>query len=108
MRRPFIEQATKGGNFKGDQSLEHNCDFVIKVVNGIAYHKGRFGPESEIPIFEQSLYDKNHNKPPLKAMVTESPKRESTIELQNVPAIHIPTEIPPFTLFSDGKNTTEL
>jgi len=27
-----ITQATKGGNFKGDQSLEHNCDFVVKIV----------------------------------------------------------------------------
>jgi hypothetical protein len=57
-----IVQATKGGNFKGDQSLEHNCDFVIKVVNGVAYHKGRFGPESELNIFAKDLYKKNEAK----------------------------------------------
>ena len=57
-----IVQATKGGNFKGDQSLEHNCDFVIKVVSGVAYHKGRFGPESELNIFAEDLYKKNENK----------------------------------------------
>jgi len=57
-----IVQATKGGNFKGDQSLEHNCDFVIKVVNGVAYHKGRFGPESELNIFAEDLYKKNEAK----------------------------------------------
>ena len=27
-----IVQATKGGNFKGNQALTHNCDFIIKVV----------------------------------------------------------------------------
>ncbi len=57
-----IVQATKGGNFKGDQSLEHNCDFVIKVVGGVAYHKGRFGPESELNIFAEDLYKKNEAK----------------------------------------------
>lgn len=78
-----IVQATKGGNFKGEQSLEHNCDFVIKVVNGIAYHKGRFGPESEIPIFEQSLYEKNDKK---KVMPT-TPTKEIlyNLELKTIP-----------------------
>lgn len=54
-----IVQATKGGNFKGDQALTHNCDFIIKVVGGIAYHQGRFGVASEISIFEEPLYEKN-------------------------------------------------
>ena len=54
-----IVQATKGGNFKGDQSLTHNCDFVIKVVDGVAYHAGRFQVASEIKIFEEPLYAKN-------------------------------------------------
>ncbi|MGZ6553397.1 MAG: hypothetical protein ACXVDV_12455, partial [Bacteroidia bacterium] len=54
-----IAQATKGGNFKGDQSLTHNCDFVIKVVDGVAFHEGRFGPVSEIKIFDEPLYKKN-------------------------------------------------
>ncbi len=54
-----IVQATKGGNFKGDQALTHNCDFIIKVVDGIAYHHGRFNVASEISIFEEPLYEKN-------------------------------------------------
>ncbi len=54
-----IVQATKGGNFKGDQALTHNCDFIIKVVDGIAYHHGRFNVASEIPIFEEPLYEKS-------------------------------------------------
>jgi hypothetical protein len=57
-----IVQATKSGNFKGDQGLTHNCDFVIKVIGGIAYHHGRFGPSSEINIFEGELYSKNNEK----------------------------------------------
>ena len=54
-----IVQATKGGNFKGDQALTHNCDFIIKVVEGVAYHTGRFNVASEIKIFEEPLYEKN-------------------------------------------------
>lgn len=54
-----------------------------------------FGPESEILIFEQPLYEENLNKTPLKALVTETPNKESTIELQRVPAINIPAEIFP-------------
>ena len=57
-----IVQATKGGNFKGDQALTHNCDFIIKIVAGIAYHTGRFGIASEIKIFEEPLYHKNKTK----------------------------------------------
>ncbi len=56
-----ITQATKSGNFKGDQSLTHNCDFIIKVVDGIAYQAGRFSPASEVNIFEKPLYEKNKN-----------------------------------------------
>lgn len=54
-----IVQATKSGNFKGDQALTHNCDFIIKVIAGIAYHEGRFNTSSEISIFESPLYEKN-------------------------------------------------
>lgn len=54
-----IVQATKGGNFKGDQALTHNCDFIIKVVAGVAYHSGRFNTITEINIFDQPLYEKN-------------------------------------------------
>src|ERR1035437_5955553 len=59
-----VAQATKGGNFKGDQSLTHNCDFVIKVMDGIAYQEGRFSPASEIKIFDEPLYQKNKKKIP--------------------------------------------
>lgn len=60
-RKSFIAivQATKGGNFKGDQALTHNCDFIIKVVDGIAYHTGRFNIATEKPIFESAWYEKN-------------------------------------------------
>ncbi len=54
-----IVQATKGGDFKGDQSLTHNCDFIIKVIKGVAYQEGRFNPNSEIKIFDEPLYEKN-------------------------------------------------
>jgi hypothetical protein len=54
-----IVQATKGGNFKGDQALTHNCDFFIKVVAGVAYHSGRFNTMTEINIFSGPLYEKN-------------------------------------------------
>lgn len=57
-----IVQATKGGNFKGSQALTHNCDLIIKVVKGVAYHEGRFGPASEELIFEGAWYEKNPNK----------------------------------------------
>jgi hypothetical protein len=57
-----IVQATKSGNFKGDQSLTHNCDFIIKVVEGIAYHSGRFNTTSQIEIFKTQLYEKNSSK----------------------------------------------
>jgi len=57
-----IVQATKGGTFKGDQALTHNCDFIIKVIEGIAYHEGRFGNTSQVKIFEEPLYKKNKNK----------------------------------------------
>lgn len=56
-----ITQATKGGTFKGDQALTHNCDFMIKVVDGVTYHSGRFNQASEIKIFEEPLYQKNKN-----------------------------------------------
>ena len=54
-----ICQATKSGNFKGDQAITHNCDFMIKIVAGIASQLGRFGPSAEMPIFDEPLYEKN-------------------------------------------------
>lgn len=55
-----ICQATKAGNFRGDQALTHNCDFIIEVVNGVAKHNGRFNSVSEIDIFAEPLYLKNN------------------------------------------------
>ncbi len=57
-----IVQANKSGSFKGDQALTHNCDFIIYVEEGIAYHQGRFGPASNIEIFKEPLYFKNKDK----------------------------------------------
>ena len=42
--------------------MTHDCDFIIKVEKGIAYHEGRFGPNSEVEIFKEPLYSKNTNK----------------------------------------------
>ncbi len=56
-----IVQATKSGDFRGEQSLTHNCDFIIKVAEGVAYQRGRFAPASEIKIFEGAWYKKNKN-----------------------------------------------
>jgi len=54
-----ICQATKTGNFKGDQSLTHNCDFIIEVINCVAYCEGRFNSSSTVEIFKEPLYQKN-------------------------------------------------
>ncbi len=77
-----VVQATKGGNFKGEQSLEHNCDFVIKVIEGVAYQKGRFAPASEINIFNEPLYKKNPN--PRKAHVS-TPELKPKEEIKKFP-----------------------
>lgn len=72
-----VAQATKGGNFKGSQALTHNCDFIIKVENGVAYHKGRFGPTSEEKIFEGDWHIKNPNKEDTAATSNTTPSREN-------------------------------
>jgi predicted ATP-dependent serine protease len=73
-----IVQVTKSGNFKGDQALTHNCDFIIKVIEGIAYHEGRFNTASEISIFDSPLYEKNPNKKAEKTLDTFKHKKEKT------------------------------
>jgi hypothetical protein len=72
-----VAQATKGGNFKGSQALTHNCDFIIKVENGVAYHKGRFGPTSEEKIFEGDWHTKNPNKVDTTTTSNVTPGREN-------------------------------
>lgn len=69
-----IVQATKGGNFKGDQGLTHNCDFIIKVVDGIAYHNGRFNTFTEVKIFDEILYEKNPEPRPTVEIVSDNEK----------------------------------
>lgn len=90
-----IVQATKSGNFKGDQALTHNCDFVVKVVAGVASHHGRFGPASEIKIFQEALYEKNMAKPKSHPVVknNESNHIKGTIQLPKPSEITISEEM---------------
>jgi predicted ATP-dependent serine protease len=37
-----INQATKNGSARGSLVMEHNCDIIIEVIQGVAYHRGRF------------------------------------------------------------------
>lgn len=37
-----VQQATKGGQFRGSQEYAHNCDIIIEVIAGVAHHQGRF------------------------------------------------------------------
>ena len=37
----YIVQSTKGGDFKGGQNIAHEVTSMIKVVEGVAYQKGR-------------------------------------------------------------------
>lgn len=86
-----IVQATKGGNFKGDQALTHNCDFIIKVVQGVASHSGRFNTSTEINIFDEPLYKKNPD-PRKKTMPLYVPNNDSTKENVSVEKIESPIE----------------
>lgn len=60
VRRPdlsilLVVQITKGGNFKGDQSLEHEVDTVVKVTHeGATTIKNRFQPLSSVAVFDDS------------------------------------------------------
>ncbi|GAA4456994.1 hypothetical protein [Rurimicrobium arvi] len=45
-----IFHATKDGKFRGGQTFAHDADIVIRVEDGIAHARGRYGPPSEIPI----------------------------------------------------------
>lgn len=48
-----IQQATKQGFARGSQEFAHNSDIIIEVVDGVAYAQGRFGPPSEMQIFDR-------------------------------------------------------
>jgi hypothetical protein len=61
-----IQQATKGGQFRGSQEYAHNCDMIVEVVSGVAHQIGRFQAASEYQIFkqpEQSADDKKQAEP---------------------------------------------
>ena len=47
-----VQQATKGGQFRGSQEYAHNCDIIIEVIAGTAQQQGRYQVHSEMPIFD--------------------------------------------------------
>lgn len=51
-----IQQATKGGQFRGSQQFAHNCDIIIEVIQGVAHHTGRYAAPSEMNIFENPQF----------------------------------------------------
>ena len=57
-----IQQATKGGQFRGSQEYAHNCDIVVEVIDGIAYQRGRFQAASEFVIFKEPEEKKDEKK----------------------------------------------
>lgn len=48
-----IQQATKGGQFRGSQEYAHNCDMIVEVISGVAHQIGRFQAASEYQVFKQ-------------------------------------------------------
>ena len=60
-----IMQATKNGQFRGSQEFMHNCDIIVKVDSGVAYHTGRFAETSEMNVFDSA--------PKAKAKPSEGP-----------------------------------
>jgi hypothetical protein len=59
-----IQQATKNGNFRGSQEFAHNCDIVIRVEAGVAYHQGRFQEGTEMQIFDGPESENGQQKTP--------------------------------------------
>lgn len=59
-----IQQATKGGQFRGSQEYAHNCDMIVEVISGVAYQQGRFQAASEYQIFDgpEKKADKKETK----------------------------------------------
>lgn len=48
-----IQQATKEGDYKGETAYAHNCDSIVKIVDGIATQQGRFQEQSQMEVFPQ-------------------------------------------------------
>lgn len=46
-----IQQATKDGDFRGSQEFAHDCDSIVKIVDGIANQQGRFQEASQMMVF---------------------------------------------------------
>lgn len=46
-----VKQVTKDGKFRGSQEYAHNCDIIVEIIEGIAYQKGRYNPQSEMEVF---------------------------------------------------------
>ena len=57
-----IQQATKGGQFRGSQEYAHNCDIIIEVISGVAHQTGRFQAASEYEIFKQPEEEAGEDK----------------------------------------------
>jgi hypothetical protein len=53
-----IQQATKGGQFRGSQEYAHNCDIIIEVIQGVAYQTGRFQAASEYKVWRSPEEEK--------------------------------------------------
>ena len=58
-----VQQATKGGQFRGSQEYAHNCDIIIEVIAGTAHQQGRYQVHSEMPIFEGPEQKPEDKKP---------------------------------------------
>lgn len=75
-----VQQATKGGQFRGSQEYAHNCDIIIEVIAGIAHQQGRYQVHSEMPIFE-GPEQKQAEKPAEMAEVSEISPEYGQMEL---------------------------
>ncbi len=75
-----VQQATKGGQFRGSQEYAHNCDIIIEVIAGIAHQQGRYQVHSEMPIFE-GPEPKQAEKPAEVAEVSEMSPEYGQMEL---------------------------
>lgn len=75
-----VQQATKGGQFRGSQEYAHNCDIIIEVIAGIAHQQGRYQVHSEMPIFE-GPEQKQGEKPAEIAEVSEMSPEYGQMEL---------------------------
>lgn len=53
-----IQQATKDGSYKGDTAYAHNCDSIVKIIDGFAFQQGRFHESSEMQVFPKGKQSK--------------------------------------------------